>query len=282
MELRTRARSETRRMLRSAYTAFGTVTADARMQPRFLIAGAQRCGTTSLFRMLARHPEVAVPARTKGIHYFDTAARYARGPRFYSAHFPLRQGNDKKITGEASPYYMFHPSAPYRIADSLPGVRVIILLRDPVERAFSAHKQEVWRGFESLPFEAALEAEGERLLGEEEKVLADPLYQSFAHQHHAYVGRGQYAYQLRRMATAIGWDNLLVLDADEFFMNPAPQWQRVLDHVGLRDAQAVRPVKANARPSAPMQLSTRRWLEEQFTESNSQLKEFLARSPDWL
>lgn len=133
MELSTRARSTVRRFLRSGYTLASQVTADVRMRPSFLIAGAQRCGTTSLFRMLAKHPDVRPPAITKGIHYFDTADRYARGPRFYAAHFPLALGSGPKVTGEASPYYIFHPLAAQRIAQELPGVKVIVLIRDPVE-----------------------------------------------------------------------------------------------------------------------------------------------------
>lgn len=281
MELTTRTRSAVRRLARSGYTAVSRVTVDARMTPTFLIAGAQRCGTTSLFQMLARHPDVRPPAMTKGVHYFDTASRYARGPRFYRAHFPLSLGGRHAITGEASPYYIFHPLAAQRIAQELPGVRVVVLLRDPVERAFSAHKQETWRGFETLPFEAALEVEQERLAGEEERILADESYQSFAHQHHAYVGRGIYAPQLRQMAQAVGRDNLLTLDADRLFSDPARHWEMLLDHLGLRIVPLTDVVQANARPSSPMSRTVRALLEKDFDTSDHELVEFLGHTPSW-
>lgn len=281
MELTTQARSTVRRVVRAGYTAISEVTADSRMRPGFIIAGAQRCGTTSLFRMLAKHPDVQPPAFTKGIHYFDTADRYRRGARFYGAHFPLALGNGRKVTGEASPYYVFHPLAARRIAEDLPDARVIVLLRDPVERAFSAHKQETWRGFETLPFEDALDAEPARLAGEEERILADPTYQSFAHQHHAYVGRGHYAPQLRRMEQAIGRDNLLVLDADRFFAHPHAQWPAVLEHIGVRRVALDAPVRANARPSSPMAEATRHRLRAQFEVSDHGLTEFLEAPPSW-
>lgn len=281
MELTTHARSVFRGLARSGYTAVSRATVDARMTPGFLIAGAQRCGTTSLFRMLAQHPDVRPPAMTKGIHYFDTASRYARGPRFYRAHFPLSVGGRQKVTGEASPYYLFHPLAAHRIARELPGVRVVVLLRDPVERAFSAHKQETWRGFESLPFEAALEAEPERLAGEEERILADESYQSFAHQHHAYVGRGLYLPQLARMSEAIGRENLLVLDADRFFADPSRHWSTLLEHVGVQPVPLVDVVQANARPSSPMPTTVRAHLEKAFGESDQGLFEFLGHTPSW-
>lgn len=281
MELTTRARSTARRIVRSGYTMASQATASARMRPDFLIAGAQRCGTTSLFRMLAKHPDVKPPAITKGVHFFDTAHRYSRGSRFYAAHFPIAIGSPSKVTGEASPYYIFHPLAAQRIANELPDVRVIVLVRDPVERAFSAHKQETWRGFETLAFEEALDAEQDRLTGEEERIVADPSYQSFAHQHHSYVGRGLYAPQLRRMADAVGPENLLTLDADRFFADPDAQWEQVLAHIGLRPRGTVIPVQANARPSSPMSSATRLRLEREFAQSDNELTEFLGQPPSW-
>lgn len=280
MELTTQARSAVRRVLRSGYTVVSEATAQARMRPGFLIAGAQRCGTTSLFRMLAKHPDVRPPALTKGVHYFDTADRFRRGPRFYGAHFPLAVGTGK-VTGEASPYYLFHPLAAERIAQELPDARVVVLVRDPVERAFSAHKQETWRGFETLSFEEALDAEPRRLAGEEERIVSDPSYQSFAHQHHAYVGRGHYAPQLHRMAAAVGRSRLLVLDADRFFADPHAQWDAVLEHIGLRAVHLDAPVKANARPSSPMAEQTRARLQAEFTHSDEDLADFLGHPPSW-
>lgn len=283
MDVMARARLSARRVIRSGYTALGEATAGARMRPGFIIAGAQRCGTTSLFRMLAQHPQVRPPAYNKGIHYFDTADRYRRGPRYYAAHFPLapRGDGDRFVTGEASPYYLFHPLAGQRMAAELPDVRVIVLLRDPVERAFSAHKQETWRGFESLSFEEALAAEPSRLAGEEERIIADPTYQSFAHQHHAYVGRGRYGPQLLRTFTALGRHRVLVLDADEFFADPHAHWPMVLEHVGLGVVPLVASVKVNSRPSAPMPDEVRHGLRSEFEGSDAQVANILGRAPSW-
>ena len=77
-------------------------------------------------------------------------------------------------TGEASPYYLFHPHVPGRVAEHLPRVKLIAMLRDPVERAYSGYQHEVGRGFETLSFEEAIEAEPGRLEGERERMIADP------------------------------------------------------------------------------------------------------------
>jgi hypothetical protein len=176
------------------------------MLPGFLIVGAQRCGTTSFYRALSQHPAILKAVLHKGVHYFDT--NYDRGMGWYRAHFPLKANARRvhRVTGttpltfESSPYYMFHPLAAERIARDLPGVKVVILVRDPVERAYSAHAHESARGFETEPFERALELEHERLRGETERIIAQPSYVSLSHQHHAYRARGKYCEQLSRLA----------------------------------------------------------------------------------
>jgi hypothetical protein len=265
---------------RTVATSLGQLSADLRMRPSFLVAGAQRRATPRLFRMLAQHPQVRPPVLNKGIHYFDTAERFRRGPRFYAAHFPLRHAADA-ITGEASPYYLFHPLAAARIAEQLESVKIIVLLRDPAERAFSAHKQEQGRGFESLHFEEALAAEPERLAGEEERIMADPAYQSFAHQHHAYQARGRYAGQLERMFAAVGREQVLVLDADDFFVPGLPHWDRLLEHLGLPDWRPPAAVHTNARPSKPMPQRLRRQLRDDFADDDERLAELLGETPSW-
>src|SRR5687768_5235794 len=158
------------------------------MLPSFLISGGQRCGTTSLYRALAEHPAVIKAVLHKGVHYFDVG--YEHGMRWYRGHFPLRRhaervGDEFGVvaqTFESSPYYMYHPHAVTRIARDLPGVKLVVLTRDPVERAYSQHAHEVARGFEpELDFTRALELEPTRLAGARETLLADPTAYSFAH-----------------------------------------------------------------------------------------------------
>lgn len=273
-----------RRAARKMLTRVGQLGAGGRMRPGFLIAGAQRCGTTSLFRMLAEHPDVRPPAITKGVHYFDTADKFRRGPDFYAAHFPRDEPDRGRriLTGEASPYYLFHPLAASRIAAELPDAKVVVLLRDPVERAYSAFKQESGRGFETLSFEAALEAEAGRLAGEQERIVNDPLYQSFAHQHHAYVARGQYAGQLERMYAAVGRDRVLVLDADRFLAPELPQWDELMDFLGLSSWRPAAQIRVNSRPGNPMPEAVRSLLGGQFRESDARLPQLVGFTPSWI
>jgi hypothetical protein len=146
------------RAAKAAALAWGEATAGRRQLPSFLVVGAQRSGTTSLFRVLSEHPDVFRPTVSKGIGYFDVG--YQHGPRWYRGHFPLSSAVRRRSGGrgqcfESSGYYSFHPSAAARIASDLPDVKIVLMVRDPVERAFSAWKHEKRRGFEDLDFAAA-------------------------------------------------------------------------------------------------------------------------------
>lgn len=194
--------------------------------PDFLIIGAQRCGTASLFDALMAHPAMVAPPRRE-IHYFDL--RYWRGRRWYQRHF---ERDPDQFSGESSPYYLFHPRVPGRVAADLPGVRVIVLLRDPIERAWSQHQLNRQTGRETLPFLEALEAEAERMEG-----LAPPRRprRRQPHRDYSYAARGHYRSQLDRWQDAIGRNAILVLPSTELFEQPAAAHARILDHIGLPD-----------------------------------------------
>jgi len=257
------------------------------MRPGFLIVGAQRCGTTSLFKTLAQHPAVLPAVLHKGVHYFDTA--YDKGLAWYLGHFPAvhnghavqRRYGVAAVTGESSPYYMFHPLAPDRIARHLPDIKLFVLLRDPVERAYSAHSHELARGFEDEPFERALELEAERTDGEREKMLAEPTYQSHHYQHNAYLARGRYVEQLERLEATFGRDNLHVIDSDEFFTEPRPAFDAACAFLGLPPAADISFGKHNARSRSPMPAALRAQLEDYFAPHDERLAAWWGRVPSW-
>lgn len=143
---------------------------------------------------------------------------------------------------------MHHPLAPERIARDLPGVKLIVLLRDPVVRAYSAHKHELARGFETEPFERALDLEPERLAGEVEKIKADPGYVSHGHRHHSYLDRGQYADQIERLFELFGRERVLVLYAEDFILR-ARALLRLRPGLPRAAAVAARVVRAAQRPA---------------------------------
>src|SRR6478609_8226330 len=145
-----------------AHMRFRTITRNARALPDFLLIGGQRCGSTSLYTTLCGHPQVLAGAH-KEPHFFDN--NHLRGEGFYRRLFPLRAHLRARhaITGEATTHYLSHPAVPERVAAMLPDVRLIAILRDPVERAYSHYQRAPRNGREPLSFEQALAAERERL-----------------------------------------------------------------------------------------------------------------------
>ena len=272
--------------IRKTTRAVGRATAGVRMVPDLIIAGAQRCGTTTLYRLLVEHPSIVRPLFHKGIGYFDVG--YDHPWSWYHGHFPVtavaaartrRVG--RPMTFDSSGYYMFHPLVADRIAKHLPDVKVVTLVRDPVERAYSAYKHELARGFETEDFETALALEPERLAGEVERMQADPSYQSFHHRHHAYVGRGRYAEQIIRLQQALSPEQVLVIDANQFFDQPVEQFARLQEWLGLPVHNPLKVDQANARPSAPMPDSLRSMLLDGFESSDAELAKLLGATPSW-
>lgn len=209
---------QVKRPLRRLRADYRDLTGPLRGLPSLLIIGAQRSGTTSLFNYLVQHPDV-LPPLGKEIHYFDL--HYDRGLNWYRGRFPyahrLRRG---ALTLDASPYYLVHPLVPERAARLLPELKLIALLRNPVDRALSHHQHEVRGGREPLAFADAIEREGARLAGEEERLRSDPAYYSFNHHRYSYLRRSLYLEQLRHWLRYFRRSQLLVLQSERLFRDP--------------------------------------------------------------
>lgn len=283
------ARHRMWRVVAQSRRAAAVPTARWRVLPDYLIAGAQRCGTTSLQRYLIEHPQVIPAGVTKGIHYFNTAD-YARGIDWYRSHFPTRrrleaaqqQAGGTVITGESSPQYMFHPTAPDRIARDLPNAKIIVLLRDPVDRAYSHFLHETRRDFETLDFEAALHSEDERLAGEAERMREDESYQSYELRHYSYMARGEYYPQVKRLRNLVGPDRLLVISSEDLFGAPEPTYHRVLRFLGLPEFTPSGFAAQNANVyTSPISDRARAILEDRFREPNKRLYDLVGEDFGW-
>ncbi len=249
--------------------AFRYLTADLRPLPDFVILGTQRGSTTSLYRWLSEHPDVD-PALKKEVHWFDD--HYDHGIRWYRAHFPIRRSG--RITGEASPYMLFHPLAPERAARHLPAsTRFIVLLREPVDRAISHYwfwqQLGLW---ETESFARAIELEPERMAAVMPAVLRGE--RSEGHVAYSYVSRGEYAPQLERWFAAVGRDRILILESERLNTDPSVS-EQVLDWLDLPHTGAPFPTvngAARTRSEDPELLGK---LHAHFAPYNTQLFELL-------
>ena len=260
--------------------AVGSATAALRPGPDLLVVGAKRGGTTSLWHYLQQHPGVLplYPAaeHLKGLYYFDV--HHDRGERWYRSHFATaawrarreRELGHPTVAAEASPYYLFHPLAPARARALLPDARVVVLLRDPVERAFS-HWKERRRHTETLEFAEAVLAEPLRTAGEEERLAADPHAVSFAHRHQTYVAQSCYSVPLRRWFDAYGRDRVEVVVAEDLFARPQQVVERLWGQLGLPPVTLADTTAHNAAPSPDMDPAVRRRLRAYFLPETARL-----------
>jgi hypothetical protein len=247
--------------------------------PDFLIIGAQKAGTSSLFSYLAEHPNVAPPAR-KELHFFNRRWAYRSGIESYRALFPMQTrapDGSLRITGEGTANYMFH-----LVAEHFPDVKLLVVLRNPPDRAYS-HYQMVRRigGHETLSFEEAIDAEADRLDSEEARMEADDNYQSKAHRRFSYLASGVYVDQLTRWAKFFPREQMLILESRELRARPAETLNRVYEFLGLPDHGLASLKSENAFPYEPMNPRTRERLVEYFAPHNRRLYDYLGVDFGW-
>lgn len=209
---------------------FRRYTSGLRTVPDFIIIGGMKCGSTALFEYLIQHPHVN-GSFIKEVHFFDN--RYMRGAAWYRKHFPLEVVKGRQVTGEASPYYIFHPLAPARIKEILPDVKLIALLRDPVHRAYSHYQHTRRKGYETLSFADAVAAEEERLAGEYEHLVMDPNYTSHAYPAYSYVERGIYWKQIQRYYEHFDHSQLFIVRSEDMANDPQAVVNDVAAFLGL-------------------------------------------------
>jgi hypothetical protein len=261
-------------------------------KPLFLIIGTQKGGTTSLYQYLLQHPQVQA-AQQKEVHFFDL--NYDLGEAWYLDQFlstdQLPSANptisnrptpslNQGITGEASPYYLLHPLVPQRAAAFNPEFKLIVLLRDPVDRALSQYYHEVRLGFESLALADAIAQETERLAGELEKFAADPCHQSYPLQHYSYMLRGMYADQIQQWQCYFPTQQLLILNSEKFYEFPQLAMDRVTDFLAIPrwEFQGFQPFNAGSyhqNDPDPEVDSVREYLRDRFLSPNLRLWDYL-------
>ena len=243
---------------------------DDRALPDVMIIGAMKSGTSSLHDYLTQHPGVIAPLR-KEVHYFDV--HFDQGERWYRANFGRL--DQPGLNLDSSPYYLAHPLAPQRAGSLVPGAKLIVLLRDPVRRAYSHYWHERDKRRETLSFEAAIAAEPERLGDDEQRLARGEIRSSRAHQHFGYLARGRYAEQLERWWQVYPRGQTLVLRFEDLARDPMGALGHTLDFLGLPRVERVRLGARNARKYPPMDPTTAERLRAYFAPHEARLQALL-------
>ena len=233
--------------------------------PEFVIIGTQKGGTTFFYGLLRKHPLVR-PAATKEIHFFDRNKVFKEGVEWYKRCFPesARVDGQRTVTGESSPAYLFHVQAPARMTEVIPDAKLVALLRNPVDRAYSHYQMYVRRGEEERSFEEATEEEMDTGRGPR------------------YLARGFYAEQLERFSFFADRGQLLVVNSENLFARPLEVLHRVLRFLELPPFEPRRVARqAGSGTYEPMDPATRRSLEEFYAPHNERLYDLLDSDFGW-
>lgn len=264
----------------------GLLTHRMRVLPDFMIIGVQKGGTTALYRALRSHPQIRMAVR-KEVHFFDN--HFSRGLAWYRAFFPSRASirsaalrSQKHIrVGEATPGYLFHPMAAERTKRTLPDARFIVLLRNPVDRAYSHYQHQMRRGRIRFSFEEALSMEEQFIQGEEEKIRESPAYWPRNLIVHSLKARGRYKEQFERWFQHFSREQFLILQSEEFFQYPEISFEKIGKFLQLE------PFTTSSFPSPylprypPMSSETRMQLASYFEPYNDALMKYLGVQYDW-
>ena len=245
------------------------------MSPRvsFLICGSQKSGTSALDRYLRQHPQIFLPAE-KELHFFDDETQPWPRPDWQKFHQHFKDAKPHQRCGEATPITMYWDPAPERVWTYNPNMKLVVLLRDPVARAFSHWAMESARHAETLSFRDAIAQEQQRA------AACRPLQDRV----HSYSDRGFYSSQIRRLWRLFGADNVLVLRQDWLQQNPQSCLNRICQHLEINPMPPVQPLQERVgHYETPIDHATRSILQQQFRAEIQQLEQMLNWDcSDWM
>ncbi len=237
--------------------------------PDFMIIGAAKCGTTSLYKYLNYHPQILLPNK-KELRFFDK--NFQRGYGWYLAQFPSICDRPELLTGEASPSYLFSPHVAQRIKDFAPRTKLIVMLRNPVDRAISNYYQNKKTGCHQNSLEETINREISRVGRQTESQLS---YDA------GVLSQSLYYYKLKRWMKIFPKNQFLILSSEEFFSDPGTSVRQVCQFLELPNIQNDDYQKYNTGSYPQASDTIKKQLENFFAIYNQRLEEFLQMDFNW-
>lgn len=247
---------------------------EEKSEPNFMIIGFAKCGTTSLYEYLIQHPQI-LPAAKKETMFFSENFDY--GIDWYQAHFPSIPEGQNFITGEASAHYIDHPHAFERVYNHFPGVKLIVLLRNPIERTYSDYQMWKMLGMENRPFEKVIVPEMDRVKGEAQATFDERTRRVCP----SFLPSSLYVYSLKRWMALFPREQFLVLQTEELCADPGKVLNEVFHHLGLNEYRIQNYGKHNVGSYAPISDEMQSRLKRYFRPHNQLLEEFLGIKFNW-
>jgi hypothetical protein len=274
--------------IKKGLMGYQEATSSYRILPDWLVIGAQKCGTSSLYYYLQQHPDVITPPNiVKEPQYFNR--NYSKGVNWYKSHFPTKLAarlhnsflKRQCLAGEATPEYIYHPHAARRISEDLPNAKFIVLLRDPIERAHSHWRMQTRRNIETENFEQALELEEERIntgkfrMDQDENIWSDEWHD------YSYKDRGIYVEQLEKWFNFFERKQFLIITSESLFENPRAAYSRVTEFLNLPSYDVdFTPIGPGVNKTR-IRVETREMLKEFYMPFNERLGNLLELNLSW-
>ena len=258
------------------------ITSTWRVLPDFIIIGTVRSGSTSLYYNICSHPSI-LPASYDEIGFFDS--NYHLGMNWYRSMFPLKSDMERirsetkyALTGEDTPFYFWKIDAANRIRKILPKIKLIAILRNPVQRAYSNYYLGVREGTEKLTFEEAVRKELDTL--PENKILAENIFK-FCNVRRSYIAKSLYVYQMKIWFERFSKNRLFVISTEEMSKSPAHTMNQAYEFLGLPKYENTFFEKRKKASYEKMGDNIRKELEEFFKPHNEELFKLIGKSFDW-
>ena len=245
------------------------VNAQKTLGPDYIIIGAGKCGTTSLHKYIGTHPDVFLPHK-KEINFFNRERD--KGLAWYLAHFPAIADSPQFITGESTPDYFSYPGVDEDIHAVFPNTKLIVLLRNPVDRAISWYHHNVKRGLESRSFSSILETELEQL-----HRAPQDAYSTI----NGHIGGSLYVYKLQRWLSSFSKQQCLIIKSEDFYQNTRTIMADVFQFLNLSPFDLPTCRKHNVGDYKKADVQERQMLQEIFRPHNQKLNDYLSRDFDW-
>ena len=243
--------------------------------PNFIIAGAPKCGTSAIYYYLSHHPQILFSHKKEIDFYWKN---YHRGIDWYRAHFPTITDRPDFLTGEATPNYLRFPQVARRIKDTFPKTKIIILLRNPADRAISWHYHKLNDGLTNLNLDlkTAIATEIEKLATTTEAEITNTGYCDLDN-----IISSLYIYKIKPWIEILGREQFLILKSEEFYSNPLKVMSNVFQFLDLPDCPLNNYPKVNSGSYQPADPQLRNTIAEYFAPYNRQLEEYLGMEFGW-
>lgn len=241
--------------------------------PDFIIAGASKSGTSSIYYYLSRHPQILLSHKKELDFYWQ---HYQRGIDWYLAHFPSLTDRPDFLTGEATPNYLRFPQVAQRIKDTFPQTKIILLLRNPVDRAISWHYHKVNTGLSKLDLATAISTEIDRLATVTEAEIINTGFYNPDN-----IMSSLYIYKIKPWIETLGREQFLILRSEDFYLNPQQNMEQVFEFLDLPSNPLENYPKVNVGSYREVDPKIRNILAEYFAPYNRQLESYLDTKFDW-